>query len=184
MGSEEVTASDLAAAVTAEVEEVNPYAAKFELRVTLVWADVADERLVNDLDLELHFGSNFIGMSKILPLDGLEDHMNNVERIIHSNPQQGRYWIKVKKYGNFGSGNGSIQNYAVVATGTFTHLEDRTYDSCSLDNPPPPPSPPPSSPPSPPPSPPRNHLMPTISCYRGCTWPLGIPVYRQSGGNS
>jgi len=134
--------------------EVNPYAAKFELRVTLVWADVADERLVNDLDLELHFGSNFIGMSKILPLDGLEDHMNNVERIIHSNPQQGRYWIKVKKYGNFGSGNGSIQNYAVVATGTFTHLEDRTYDSCSLDNPPPPPSPPPSSPPSPPPSPP------------------------------
>jgi outer membrane biosynthesis protein TonB len=134
--------------------EVNPYDAKFELRVTLVWADVADERLVNDLDLELHFGSNFVGMSKILPLDGLEDHTNNVERIIHSNPQQGRYWVKVKKYGNFGSGIGSTQKYAIVATGTFTHLEDKTYRSCALDNPPPPPSPPPSSPPSPPPSPP------------------------------
>ena len=134
--------------------DVDSYYDKFELRVTLVWADVADERLVNDLDLELHFGSNYTGMSKILPLDGLEDHTNNVERIIYSNPEQGRYWVNVKKHGNFGSGSGSIQKYAVVATGTFTHMEGKTYDECALDNPPPPPSPPPANPPEPPPSPP------------------------------
>ena len=129
---------------------------------------------MNDLDLELHFGSKLHGHVQDPPLDGLEDHTNNVERIIYSNPEQGRYWVNVKKHGNFGSGSGSIQKYAVVATGTFTHMEGKrmmsalwiirrrhrpparessrttTFTSSSTPSPPPP-SPKPSPPPSPPP---------------------------------
>lgn len=114
----------------------------YGLDVTLVWIDeegsaVADQsasRLVNDLDLQVvspdgtvYLGNNFA--SGFSTSGGLEDRLNNVERVrLPTGSSTGSWSIIV------GHAGGSIQNYAIVLTGlaSETQSPDLTVFSDSL----------------------------------------------------
>jgi subtilisin family serine protease len=127
------------------------------LRITLAWTDpapsiVSDGSLVNDLDLQLyrltpHRGANDL----IWPLEGVEDRLNTVEKIVWSFPDIGGYHVVINahaiRWGN--------QTFAIAATGNIIRIgQNISYDECRrLTLSPPPPTvflPPPPTIPKPP----------------------------------
>ena len=126
-----------------------------DLRVTLVWTDppgsmAAEGALVNDLDLQLFFEDASAG-EMLWPLSGDDldggfpfngDGDNNVERVIWSKPDVGRYWINVKPWRVQ-----EEQPFALAVTGQVTEVAGKkTKASCFTPVPPPPP-PKPQAPP-------------------------------------
>ena len=121
-----------------------------DLRATLVWTDhpgsmAAEGALINDLDLQLFFGDANTG-KMLWPLSGDDldgffpfngDFYNNVERVIWSKPDVGRYWINVKPVRVQVE-----QPFALAVTGQVTEVAGKkTKASCFTPVPPPPPPP-------------------------------------------
>ena len=139
-----------------------------ELRVTLVWTDpaaaaVGDESVINNLDLFVS-RVTFEKTTQIYPLGNMKpDTINNVERLIWSAPDVGRYFVQVNATHIAGA---TSQTFAVAITGKVGMAADEwgffdggkwTEGLCAPENPSP--SPPPAAParatrPSPPPLPP------------------------------
>ena len=109
--------------------------------ITLVWNDregsaVANQsapKLVNDLDLivtspsgEIYYGNNFI--NGISTIGGVQDDLNNVERVRLNLPEIGTWSVEI------GHSGGYLQDYVLVITGdvTETVLPDLTVLPNSL----------------------------------------------------
>jgi hypothetical protein len=126
-----------------------------DLRATLVWTDHpgsmdAEGALVNNLDLQLVKAGDVLWPLSGDDLDGVfhfnGDYYNNVERVIWSEPEVGRYWINVKP-----TRVQVAQPFALAVTGQVTEVAGKTKATCSQAAPPPPkPAPPPPQPRSPP----------------------------------
>ena len=126
-----------------------------DLRATLVWTDHpgsmdAEGALVNNLDLQLIKAGDVLWPLSGDDLDGVfhfnGDYYNNVERVIWSEPEVGRYWINVKP-----TRVQVAQPFALAVTGQVTEVAGKTKATCSQAAPPPPkPAPPPPQPRSPP----------------------------------
>jgi hypothetical protein len=126
-----------------------------DLRATLVWTDHpgsmdAEGALVNNLDLQLIKAGDVLWPLSGDDLDGVfhfnGDYYNNVERVIWSEPEVGRYWINVKP-----TRVQVAQPFALAVTGQVTEVAGKTKATCSEAPPPPPkPAPPPPQPRSPP----------------------------------
>ena len=143
-----------------------------ELRVTLVWTDpaaaaVGDESVINNLDLFVS-RVTFEKTTQIYPLGNMKpDTINNVERLIWSAPDVGRYFVQVNATHIAGA---TSQTFAVAITGKVGMAADEwgffdggkwTEGLCAPENPSP--SPPPPSPPfpSPPPAAPARATRPS-----------------------
>ena len=126
-----------------------------DLRATLVWTDHpgsmdAEGALVNNLDLQLVKAGDVLWPLSGDDLDGVfhfnGDSINNVERVIWSEPEVGRYWVNVKP-----TRVQVAQPFALAVTGQVTEVAGKTKATCSPAPPPPPkPAPPPPQPRSPP----------------------------------
>jgi hypothetical protein len=119
-----------------------------DLRVTLAWTDypgsmAAEGALVNNLDLQLYFeDGDMLWPLSGDDLDGLfhfnGDFYNNVERVIWSEPDVGRYWVNVKP-----TRVQVAQPFALAVTGQVTEVAGKeTKVECFAPPPPPPPRPP------------------------------------------
>ena len=106
-----------------------------DLRATLVWTDypgstAAEGALVNNLDLQLIKGGDVLWPLSGDDLDGEfhfnGDYYNNVERVIWSKPEVGRYWINVKP-----TRVQVAQPFALAVTGQVTEVANMTKDTCS-----------------------------------------------------
>ena len=162
-----------------------------DLRATLVWTDYyesvnAKGALVNNLDLQLIKGGDVLWPLSGDDLDGMfhfnGDYSNNVERVIWSEPEVGRYWINVKP-----TTVQVAQPFALAVTGQVTEVAGKTKATCSLAVPPPPkpPPPPPPPPPKPPPPspPPPPRATPIIGRGISTGYLSGCLVYLDSNGN-
>ena len=126
------------------------------LRATLTWMDppadiVSDGAIVNDLDLSLYSLAGDDQSERLWPLPGLEDSLNNVERVVWSAPAPGRYWIQVEA----SRLAGGSQTFAMAVSGQIVRVVASTMEECRVGpvlSPPPPP--PPWTPPPPPWTPP------------------------------
>ena len=122
-----------------------------DLRVTLAWTDypgsmAAEGALVNNLDLQLYFEDG----DMLWPLSGDEldgvfhfngDFFNNIERVIWSVPDVGRYWVNVKP-----TRVQVAQPFALAVTGQVTEVAGKkTKAECFAPPPPPPPRAPPGA---------------------------------------
>ena len=135
-----------------------------DLRATLAYTDhfgslVSAGNLVNDLDLKLFYQDETASGKLLWPLEWNlgdakfhfnGDRHNNVERVIWSKPDVGRYWVSVSAH------EVSVaQPFALAVTGEVTEIKDTFtkaacfYRPTLTQSPPPIPSPPPQ--PYPPP---------------------------------
>ena len=135
-----------------------------DLRATLAYTDhfgslVSAGNLVNDLDLMLFYQDETASGKLLWPLEWNlgdatfhfnGDRHNNVERVIWSKPDVGRYWVSVSAH------EVSVaQPFALAVTGEVTEIKDTFtkaacfYRPTLTQSPPPIPSPPPQ--PYPPP---------------------------------
>ena len=124
------------------------------LRATLTWMDppadiVSDGAIVNDLDLSLYSLAGDDQSERLWPLPGLEDSLNNVERVVWSAPAPGRYWIQVEA----SRLAGGSQTFAMAVSGQIVRVVASTMEECRVGPvlsppPPPPPPPPPWTPPT------------------------------------
>lgn len=98
------------------------------IRVTLVWTDPpaspsAKSALVNDLDLTVRSaglkGKELLG-------NGMEDHVNNVERVAVDDMPEGNLAIVVKAH-HIAAGYGQ-QTYALVVQGVFNGILQSIYN--------------------------------------------------------
>ena len=116
------------------------------LRATLTWMDpppasVANGAIINDLDLSLYSLAAGGRSERLWPLPGLEDRVNNVERVIWSAPVPGRYWIQAKAFRLAGGS----QTFAVAVSGQIVRVAASTAEECGFAPVSPPPTPPSSS---------------------------------------